>query len=132
MLTRLTVATPRRETLEEITERVADVVAATGVAEGICYVIVPHTTAGVTVNEAADPTVVADVLGYMSELVPRDGMWLHAEGNSDAHIKAAMVGHSAVIPIEGGELVLGTWQGIFVAEFDGPRPRTVLVKVIPG
>ena len=132
MLTRLTVATPRRETLEEITERVADVVAATGVREGICYVIVPHTTAGITVNEAADPTVVADVLGYMSELVPRDGMWLHAEGNSDAHIKAAMVGHSAVIPIEEGELVLGTWQGIFVAEFDGPRPRTVLVKVIAG
>ena len=132
MLTRLTVATPRRETLEEITERVADVVAASGVAEGICYVVVPHTTAGVTVNEAADPAVVADVLNYMSELVPREGMWLHAEGNSDAHIKAAMVGHSAVIPIEGGELVLGTWQGIFVAEFDGPRPRTVLVKVIAG
>ena len=132
MLTRLTVATPRRETLEEITERVADVVAASGVAEGICYVVVPHTTAGVTVNEAADPAVVADVLNYMSELVPREGMWLHAEGNSDAHIKAAMVGHSAVIPIESGELVLGTWQGIFVAEFDGPRPRTVLVKVIAG
>ena len=132
MLTRLTVATPRRETLEEITERVADVVAASGVGEGICYVIVPHTTAGVTVNEAADPTVVADVLGYMAELVPRDGMWLHAEGNSDAHIKAAMVGHSAVIPIEGGELVLGTWQGIYLAEFDGPRPRTVLVKIMAG
>jgi secondary thiamine-phosphate synthase enzyme len=132
MLTRLTVATPRRETLEEITERVADVVTATGVREGICYVIVPHTTAAVTVNEAADPTVVADVLGYLSELVPRDGMWLHAEGNSDAHIKAAMVGHSAIIPIEEGELVLGTWQGIFVAEFDGPRPRTVLVKVMAG
>ena len=132
MLTRLTVATPRRETLEENTERVADVVAATGVREGICYVIVPHTTAGITVNEAADPTVVADVLSYMSELVPRDGMWLHAEGNSDAHVKAAMVGHSAVIPIENGELVLGTWQGIFVAEFDGPRPRSVLVKVMPG
>ena len=132
MLTRLTVATPRRETLEEITERVADVVTASGVREGICYVILPHTTAGITVNEAADPTVVADVLGYMSELVPRDGMWLHAEGNSDAHIKAAMVGHSAIIPVEDGELVLGTWQGIFVAEFDGPRPRTVLVKVIAG
>jgi secondary thiamine-phosphate synthase enzyme len=132
MLTRLTVATPRRETLEEITERVADVVAATGVREGICYVILPHTTAGITVNEAADPAVVADMLGYFSELVPRDGMWLHAEGNSDAHVKAAMVGHSAVIPIEDGELVLGTWQGIFVAEFDGPRPRTVLVKVIAG
>ena len=132
MLTRLTVATPRREALEDITERVADVVAATGVAAGICYVIIPHTTAGLTVNEAADPAVVTDMLSYFSELVPRQGIWLHAEGNSDAHIKAAMVGHSAIIPIENGELVLGTWQGIFVAEFDGPRPRSVLVKVIAG
>lgn len=132
MLTRLTVATPRREALEDITERVADVVAAAGIRDGICYVIVPHTTAGITVNEAADPAVVADMLSYLSELVPRADAWLHAEGNSDAHIKAAMVGHSAVIPIESGELVLGTWQGIFVAEFDGPRPRTVMVKVIAG
>lgn len=132
MLTRLTVATSRHEALEDITERVADVVAAAGIRDGICYVIIPHTTAGITVNEAADPAVVADMLSYLSELVPRADAWLHAEGNSDAHIKAAMVGHSAVIPIESGELVLGTWQGIFVAEFDGPRPRTVMVKVIAG
>ncbi|HEV8637578.1 MAG TPA: secondary thiamine-phosphate synthase enzyme YjbQ [Chloroflexota bacterium] len=132
MLTRMMVGTPRRETLEEITERVADVVRASGVRDGICHVIVPHTTAGVTVNEAADPAVAADALNYMAELVPREGMWLHAEGNADAHIKAALLGHSAAIPIEDGELVLGTWQGIFLAEFDGPRARTVLVKVMAG
>jgi len=132
MLTRMTVATRRRETLEEITERVVEVVRASGVRDGVCHVILPHTTAGITVNEAADPAVAADALNYLAELVPREGMWLHAEGNSDAHIKAALVGHSAAIAIENGELVLGTWQGIFVAEFDGPRARTVLVKVMAG
>ena len=132
MLTRMTVATRRRETLEEITERVVEVVRASGVRDGVCHVILPHTTAGITVNEAADPAVAADALNYLAELVPREGMWLHAEGNSDAHIKAALVGHSAAVPIEDGELVLGTWQGIFLAEFDGPRARTVLVKVMAG
>ena len=132
MLTRLTVPTRRREVLEEVTDRIAEVVRGSGVQEGICYVVVPHTTAGVTINEAADPAVAADVLSYLGELIPRQGEWLHAEGNSDAHIKSALVGHSAVVPIEGGELVLGTWQGIYLAEFDGPRARTVLVKIMPG
>jgi secondary thiamine-phosphate synthase enzyme len=132
MLTRMTVATRRRETLEEITERVVELVRTSGVRDGVCHVILPHTTAGITVNEAADPAVAADALNCLAELVPREGMWLHAEGNSDAHIKAALVGHSAAIAIENGELVLGTWQGIFVAEFDGPRARTVLVKVMAG
>ncbi|HZQ97385.1 MAG TPA: secondary thiamine-phosphate synthase enzyme YjbQ [Chloroflexota bacterium] len=128
----MTVPTRRREVLEEVTDRVAEVVRGSGVQEGICYVVVPHTTAGVTINEAADPAVAADVLSYLGELIPRQGEWLHAEGNSDAHIKSALVGHSAVVPIEGGELVLGTWQGIYLAEFDGPRARTVLVKIMPG
>ena len=132
MLVRLTVPTRRRSQLEDVTERVQQVVANSGVAEGICYVIVPHTTAGVTINEAADPAVVHDMLNYLDELVPREASYLHAEGNSDAHIKAALLGHSATVPIEGGELVLGTWQGIYLAEFDGPRPRTVMVKVIAG
>ena len=132
MLTRLTVATRRREVLEEVTERVAEAVRNSGVQEGICYVVVPHTTAGVTVNEAADPAVATDILSYLGELVPRQGEWLHGEGNSDAHIKAAMLGHSAVVPIEGGELVMGTWQGIYLAEFDGPRARTLLVKIMAG
>ena len=132
MLVRLTVPTKRRSQLEDVTERVQQVVNNSGVGEGICYVIVPHTTAGVTVNEAADPAVVHDMLNYLDELVPSEAGFLHAEGNSDAHIKAALVGHSAVVPIEGGELVLGTWQGIYLAEFDGPRPRSVLVKVVAG
>lgn len=132
MLTRLTVPTRRREVLEDVTDRVVEVLHASGVQEGVCYVIVPHTTAGVTVNEAADPAVATDMLGYFAELVPREGDWLHAEGNSDAHVKAAMVGHSAVVAIESGELVLGTWQGIYLAEFDGPRPRTLLVKIMAG
>ena len=132
MLVRLTVPTKRRSQLEDVTERVQQVVASSGVAAGICYVVVPHTTAGVTINEAADPAVVHDMLNYFDELVPTDASFLHAEGNSDAHIKAALVGHSAVVPIEAGELVLGTWQGIYLAEFDGPRPRTVLVKVVAG
>jgi secondary thiamine-phosphate synthase enzyme len=132
MLTRLTVQTRRREVLEEITERVREVIAASGTREGVCFVIVPHTTAGVTVNEAADPAVSTDVLNYLSELVPREAGWLHAEGNSDAHIKAAMLGHSATVAIEDGDLVLGTWQGIYLAEFDGPRARTLIVKIIAG
>lgn len=132
MLIRLTVPTRRRETLEDLTERLSELVRNSGVRDGVCYITVPHTTAGVTVNEAADPAVVADIVNYLSETVPRDGGWLHGEGNSDAHIKAAMLGHSALVPIEDGELVLGTWQGVFLAEFDGPRPRSVLVKVIAG
>lgn len=132
MLVRLTVPTPRREILEDITERVVAVVRGSGIQDGVCYVVVPHTTAGITVNESADPTVVADVINYLDELVPREGLWLHGEGNSDAHVKAALVGHSAIVFVEAGELVLGTWQGIFLAEFDGPRPRSVLVKLMPG
>ena len=132
MLVRLTVPTRRRNQLEDVTERVQQVVASSGVAEGICYVVVPHTTAGVTINEAADPAVVHDLLNYLDELVPTEASYLHAEGNSDAHIKAALMGHSAVVPIEGGALVLGTWQGIYLAEFDGPRPRTIVVKILAG
>jgi secondary thiamine-phosphate synthase enzyme len=132
LLVRLTVPTRRRSQLEDVTERVQQVVANSGVGEGMCYVIVPHTTAGVTINEAADPTVVHDMLNYLDELVPTEASFLHAEGNSDAHIKAALLGHSAVVPVESGALVLGTWQGIYLAEFDGPRPRTLMVKVVAG
>jgi len=132
LLVRLTVPTKRRSQLEDVTERVQQVVASSGVDEGVCYLFVPHTTAGVTINEAADPAVVHDMLNYLDELVPTEASFLHAEGNSDAHIKAALVGHSAALPIEGGALVLGTWQGIYLAEFDGPRPRTVMVKVVAG
>ena len=132
MLTRMSVPTRRREALEDITERIIAIVRNSGIREGLCFIMIPHTTAGVTVNESADPTVVTDVLSYLSDLVPREGGWLHSEGNSDAHVKAAMIGHNVVVPIEAGELVLGTWQGIFIAEFDGPRARWVHVKIMPG
>lgn len=132
MLARLTITTPRREVLVEVTEAVAEVVRNAGVASGVCYVFVPHTTAGVTLSEAADPAVSTDTINYLAELIPREGLWLHAEGNADAHIKASLYGHSAIVPIEDGELVLGNWQGIYLAEFDGPRPRSVLVKIIAG
>ncbi|MBM4418089.1 MAG: YjbQ family protein [Chloroflexi bacterium] len=132
MLIRLTVPTRRREALEEITDRVAQAVRSTGVSEGVCFVIVPHTTAGVTLNEAADPAVTADTINHLAEMVPREGFWIHAEGNSDAHVKTSLYGNSVAVAIEASELVLGTWQGIFLSEFDGPRPRTVLVKVIAG
>ena len=132
MLVRISVATRRRESLDDITEHVTAVVRNSGIREGLCFIMIPHTTAGITINESADPTVVTDVLSYLSDLVPREGGWLHGEGNSDAHVKSALIGHHVVVPIEAGELVLGTWQGIFIAEFDGPRARWVHVKIMAG
>ena len=93
---------------------------------------VPHTTAGITVNENADPDVVTDVLHGLARLFPRDAGWRHVEGNSDAHLKTALVGNSGVLPVRGGRLALGTWQAVYFAEFDGPRSRRVDVTVVPG
>jgi secondary thiamine-phosphate synthase enzyme len=102
------------------------------VQEGLCCIYVPHTTAGVTINEGADPTVVEDLLARLQHLVPRDGSYGHAEGNADSHIKASIVGATAVVPVAGGKPIIGTWQSIFFCEFDGPRARRVLVKVVEG
>jgi secondary thiamine-phosphate synthase enzyme len=99
-------------------------------AEGVSYVFVPHTTAGVTINENADPSVVADILAKMSRLAPRDEGYTHSEGNSDAHIKASLMGFSVTIPVSDGRLALGTWQGIYLCEFDGPRTRNVHVQIL--
>ncbi|GAB4263556.1 secondary thiamine-phosphate synthase enzyme YjbQ [Deferrisoma sp.] len=126
----LTVKTPRRECLVDITAAVAEVVQRRGGV--LCTVFVPHTTAGVTINENADPDVVTDLLQHLSELVPRNRPYRHTEGNSDAHIKATLVGSSVQVPVVGGRLALGTWQGIFLAEFDGPRTRKVQVVVHGG
>ena len=115
----------------DITGKVSGAVASLGVSEGICVVYTPHTTAAVTINENADPDVPRDISGVLARLVPhRDRSYRHAEGNSDAHIKSSIVGCSETLPVEGGELVLGTWQSVFFAEFDGPRSRRVHVKVI--
>lgn len=123
------VRTTRRSQLVDITERVAEVVDKAQVAEGVCHVFVPHTTAGVTINEGADPDVASDVASHLAELVPKESQFEHAEGNSDAHIKTILVGPSCTAPVRGGKLALGTWQAIFLCEWDGPRTRRVEVAV---
>lgn len=115
----------------EITPQVRAAVRDRGVRDGTAIVYVPHTTAGVTINENADPDVKHDVLRKLDELVPqRETYYRHAEGNSDSHLKASMMGFSATVLIEDGELVLGRWQGIYLCEFDGPRTRKVIVKIL--
>jgi len=126
----LRVKTRRRTQLVDVTELVERVVASSGVESGVCYVYVPHTTAGVTINEHADPDVASDLEGVFDRLVPHSGPYRHAEGNTDSHAKTVMVGTSQVIFVQGGILALGTWQGVFLCEFDGPRERKVWVKVV--
>src|SRR5579859_2030638 len=125
----LRVTTERRTQLVDVTTAVARAVQASGVVSGICYVYVPHTTAGVAINEHADPDVASDLEGVFDRLVPHSGPYRHAEGNTDSHAKAVMVGASQVIFVEGGKLLLGRWQGIFLCEFDGSRQRKILVRV---
>ena len=114
----------------DITRSVQEVVKKTGVIDGICILFVPHTTAAVTINENADPSVVQDIIMELNKIVPFRDHYRHMEGNSPAHIKASLVGCSQMVLVESGKLVLGTWQGIFFCEFDGPRTRKVHVKVI--
>jgi secondary thiamine-phosphate synthase enzyme len=113
-----------------ITSSVSGIVAKNKIKDGLCIVYVPHTTAGVTINESADPAVVHDIITMCNKLIPFHANYTHFEGNSAAHIKASLVGSSVNIPINNGQLVLGTWQGIFFCEFDGPRNRRVIVKLI--
>jgi secondary thiamine-phosphate synthase enzyme len=126
------VATARREQFVDITDRVAEAVRASGVADGIAIVYCPHTTAGITINENADPDVVTDLLAGLERLAPRHAGWRHAEGNSDGHLKASLLGSSATVPVAGGRLSLGTWQGVYLGEFDGPRRRRVSVTILAG
>jgi len=114
----------------DITGKIREAVRQSGVSGGICIVYVPHTTAGVTVNESADPAVAADILEHLAKLVPQ-GRYRHREGNADSHIKAGLMGFSLTLIVRGGDLALGTWQGVFLCEFDGPRRRQVWIKVIP-
>jgi len=124
------IETRDRTEWQDITALVADAVASSGVAHGVCHVFVPHTTAGVTINENADPSVVRDINATLDRLVPWSGDYTHREGNSAAHIKSVLVGSSVAVAVEGGELRLGTWQGIYFCEFDGPRHRQVQVQVV--
>ncbi len=119
-----------RTQLLEVTPQVAKAVADSGVTSGICHLYVPHTTAGITVNENADPEVARDVEATLDRLVPRNAGYAHAEGNADSHVKSVLVGVSESIPIENGRLTLGAWQGIFFCEFDGPRRRKLRLRII--
>lgn len=123
------VPTGMRAQMVDVTAQVASELAASGVKTGVCYIYVPHTTAGVTINENADPDVVTDILNGLERLVPLRGNYRHAEGNSDAHIKASLMGFTVSVPIVDGRLALGTWQGIYFCEFDGPRRRKMLIGI---
>ena len=127
---RIRVKTHKRTELVDITRDVEKAVASSKLDEGICYVYVPHTTASVVINEHADPDVASDAQGALDRLVPDDAKFRHAEGNSDSHIKTMLTGTSQFVFVEGGKLALGRWQGIFLAEFDGPREREVWVRVV--
>jgi secondary thiamine-phosphate synthase enzyme len=132
MWNKVPVSTRSRTELVNIDSLVAEVVRKEGVKEGFCYIYVPHTTAGITINENADPAVSSDIVNELNKIVPFEDGYSHMEGNSAAHIKACMVGFSQMVPVSGGELVLGTWQSVYFCEFDGPRRRHVYVKAVAG
>jgi len=126
------VRTGSRTSLVDVTRDVEAAVRELGIRNGAALIFVPHTTAAVTINESADPDVARDIDSKLSELVPDSASFRHAEGNSDAHVKSSMIGCSETVLVEDGRLVLGTWQGIFFCEFDGPRSRTVYVGEVGG
>lgn len=132
MLQTLSVRTNTRIELLDLTSQVQEVVSQSGVTEGLCHVFVPHTTAAVTINENADPAVKADILMVMNKLISEQEPYRHQEGNSPAHVKASLIGLQLTVFVTKGRLALGTWQGIFFCEFDGPRSRRLLVKVVEG
>ncbi len=125
----ITITTGARLSIEDVTAQVETIVRRSGISDGLCTVYVPHTTAGVVVNENYDPDVKHDILTALARLVPASGSYQHSEGNADAHIKAALVGNSVTVPISNGRLAFGTWQGILFCEFDGPRTRRIVVHV---
>jgi secondary thiamine-phosphate synthase enzyme len=130
MLGEIKVKTGARVEMLDITQFVQREVSQSGVTDGICVVYVPHTTAGITINEGADPDVCTDIITQLNKLVPPNAGYRHIEGNSDSHIKASLMGSSVSVIIDSGKLSLGTWQKIFFCEFDGPRARKVFVKII--
>jgi secondary thiamine-phosphate synthase enzyme len=131
MTTRLTISSNRRNEFIDITARVQQAISEGKTTSGMVVCFVPHTTAAITINENADPDVRRDLISKLEREIPQEDGYRHAEGNSDAHLKASLFGFSETVMIENGHLVLGTWQGIYLCEFDGPRRRQVLVKVIP-
>jgi secondary thiamine-phosphate synthase enzyme len=130
MIQTFQVKTSKQTEFIDITRSVQEAVKKTGVEEGICFIFIPHTTASVTINENADPSVSQDIIMELNKVVPFQDRYQHLEGNSPAHIKASLIGCSQTVFVESGKLALGTWQGIFFCEFDGPRNRKVYVKVV--
>ncbi len=130
MIKEITVKTKQRVEFVEITKEIENIMSKSGKKSGIVSVYVPHTTAGITINENADPDVVSDIISILEKLVPRSGSYRHTEGNADSHVKASIVGSSVSIPFLENRLLLGTWQGIFFCEFDGPRTRRVIVSIV--
>jgi secondary thiamine-phosphate synthase enzyme len=130
MLHTMSVRTGSRTEFLDLTSRIQEVVRLSGVSQGLCHIFVPHTTAGVTINENADPSVKADILMVLNKIISDRESYRHAEGNSPAHIKASLVGPQLTVLVSEGRLLLGTWQGIYFCEFDGPRSRKLHVKVV--
>jgi len=128
----LKVKTQAKTELIDITSKISQLVQQSDIEKGICMLYVPHTTAAVTINESADPSVKSDILMILNQIVPWEAKYRHMEGNSPAHVKSSMVGASELVAIENRSLVLGTWQGIFFCEFDGPRTRKVHVRILEG
>ena len=128
----LSVKTSAKTELIDITSKISRWVKESGVSEGLCMLYVPHTTAAVTINESADPSVRGDIMMVLNQIIPWDANYKHLEGNSPAHVKSTLVGASELVAIENGSLVLGTWQGLFFCEFDGPRTRKVYVRILDG
>jgi len=124
----LQVKTSAKTELVDITNKISEAVRLQGIKDGLCFLYVPHTTAAVTINESADPAVKDDILMVLNQIVPWKAGYRHLEGNSPAHVKASMIGASELMAVENGKLVLGTWQGIFFCEFDGPRTRKLDIR----
>ena len=129
-IVKISLKTSERNQFIDITDRVTDIVYNSGISSGIAVIYTPHTTAGITINENADPSVRRDIVEFLSKKIPYHGDYRHMEGNADSHIKSSLIGCSETVIIEDGRILLGTWQGIFFCEFDGPRRREVWVKII--
>ncbi len=131
MIRQIEVKSRTRSEFIDITAEVREAIRKANISSGVCHLFVLHTTAGITVNEGADPAVQRDIIAFLNKAVPTDHFFTHAEGNSDAHIKSSLVGTSQTLLVENGSLVLGTWQSVYFCEFDGPRQRKVAVKIVP-
>lgn len=129
---KISVSTKKRNEFVELTSKIEEIVRKIDIENGVCFIYVPHTTCGLTINENADPSVKKDIMDKLEQLVPENDRYSHMEGNSDAHIKSSILGHSLTVFVENGSLQLGTWQGIFLCEFDGPRTRQVWLKIFRG